>query len=151
LGFIFQTFNLMPTLNALDNVLVPLVPSGYGPKEMSKAKALLTDIGLGHRLNNRPNQLSGGERQRVAISRAFINDPKIVLADEPTGNLDSKKGNEIFEYLRKLNEEKGVTFVIVTHDTEYIRRGDHVFTMKDGRLNHAETTNFYVPKKQKVC
>ncbi len=138
LGFIFQTFNLIPTLNATENVLVSLVPEGYGDVEKERATELLTEIGLGNRLKNRPNQLSGGERQRVAICRAFINLPKIILADEPTGNLDTKKGEEVFAYLRKLNKEDGLTFIIVTHDTEYIRKGDKVLMMRDGKLekNH---------------
>lgn len=134
LGFIFQTFNLIPTLSATDNVLVPLVPEGYGDVEIKRAQTLLRDIGLGERLNNKPNQLSGGERQRVAICRAFINLPKIIVADEPTGNLDTRKGNEVFDYLRKLNKEDGLTFIIVTHDTEYIKKGDKVLKMRDGKL-----------------
>jgi len=146
LGFIFQTFNLIQTMSATDNVLVPLVPEGYGDVERKRAQALLRDIGLGERLDNRPNQLSGGERQRVALCRAFINLPKIILADEPTGNLDTKKGEEVFRYLRKLNREDGLTFVIVTHDTEYIRKGDKVLMMRDGKLekNHGKLR----PKKK---
>jgi len=139
IGFIFQTFNLIPTLNALENVLVPLVPQGYSKEDVKRARDLLVEVGLSHRIMNRPNQLSGGERQRVALARAFINQPKIILADEPTGNLDSKKGWEIFQYLRKLNKEKGVTFLIVTHDIEYIKKGDTVYKMKDGKLSRKST------------
>lgn len=144
LGFIFQTFNLIPTMSATDNVLVPLVPEGYGDVEIKRAQSLLSDIGLEDRLHNKPNQLSGGERQRVAICRAFINLPKIIVADEPTGNLDTKKGNEVFDYLRKLNKEEGLTFIIVTHDTEYIKKGDKVLMMRDGKLEK----NGHKPKRK---
>lgn len=141
IGFIFQMFNLIPSLNAIENVTLPMITDKSMTEEELTAKAinLLKEVGLGHRMYHTPNELSGGERQRVAIARALINDPEIILADEPTGNLDSKTGDEIFELLRRMNKEKGVTFVIVTHDTEYIRHGDIVYHMKDGVISESYT------------
>lgn len=133
LGFVFQSFNLIPSLNCIENVVMPLIPEGVKPEDYEKAKKLLEGVGLGHRLTHKPNELSGGEKQRVAIARAFINDPVMVLADEPTGNLDSKTGEQIFEYMRKMNKEKNTTFIIVTHDTEFIQPGNEVFRIKDGQ------------------
>jgi len=136
IGFIFQTFNLIPTLNAVDNVLVPMIPEKITPELRQRAEHLLTQMGLKERMHHQPNQLSGGERQRVAIARSLINDPVIVLADEPTGELDSKTGREVMDYMHRMNEEEGKTFVIVTHDTEYIRPEDKVYTMKDGLIHN---------------
>jgi putative ABC transport system ATP-binding protein len=135
MGYIFQSFNLIPSLTSMENVLIPLQPDGIRPEDEKKAKELLEMVGLGHRLNHKPNELSGGEKQRVAVARAFINDPITILADEPTGNLDSKTGAQVFEYLRKLNKEKGTTVVIVTHDTEFIKKSDGLFRIKDGQCN----------------
>jgi len=135
-GFIFQTFNLIPSLTCLDNVLIPVMPDGVTYKEKKRAIKLLTEMGLKHRINHTPNELSGGERQRVAIARALINDPKIIFADEPTGNLDSKKGEEVFNYLRKVNKEQGKTILIVTHDIEYINKKDKVYQIKDGIIHN---------------
>ena len=141
IGFIFQSFNLLPSLTAIENVLVPMYPDGITQTIRQKAISLLTEVGLGDRINHKPFELSGGERQRVAVARALINDPVIVLADEPTGNLDSKTGDALFDYMRKLNKEKRTTFVIVTHDTEYITKTDHVFMLKDGKIiSHDHTS-----------
>ncbi len=135
IGFVFQSFNLIPTLTALENVLVPMIPQGITKKLEKRARSLLKELGLGHRMHHTPNQLSGGEKQRVAIARALINNPVIVLADEPTGELDSKTGDVIMEYMRKLNKEENISFVIVTHDTEYIKKSDKVYMIKDGKIH----------------
>jgi putative ABC transport system ATP-binding protein len=133
-GFVFQTFNLIPTLSALDNVLIPLIPEKPTEADKNRAKELLSEMGLGRRYKHRPNELSGGERQRVAVARAMINDPLIILADEPTGELDTKTGGEVFDYMRKLNKEDNKTFVVVSHDIEYIKKKDKVFRLKDGKF-----------------
>jgi putative ABC transport system ATP-binding protein len=132
LGFIFQQFNLLPRANALDNVSMPAIYSRLaGRKE--RAVFLLKSVGLAHRLHHRPNQMSGGEQQRVAIARSLINSPKVILADEPTGNLDSENGAMILELLKNLNQE-GQTVVIVTHDQTIAKMAHQVLEMKDGRL-----------------
>ncbi|MFW5902729.1 MAG: ABC transporter ATP-binding protein [archaeon] len=133
-GFVFQTYNLNKSLTALENVLVPLQPIGITKKDRLKARKLLKETGLGKRINHKPTQLSGGEIQRVTVARAMINDPDIVLADEPTGELDSKTGEKVMKYMRKMNEEKNTSFLIVTHDAEYIEKGDRLIEMKDGKL-----------------
>ncbi|MBN3036995.1 MAG: ABC transporter ATP-binding protein [Candidatus Diapherotrites archaeon] len=140
-GFIFQTFNLIPSLNCIENVMLPLITEKQIKDEELEARAinLLNLVGLGHRLYHTPMELSGGERQRVAIARALINNPDIVLADEPTGNLDSTTGDEIFRLMRRINKEKGTTFVIVTHDVEYIQPGDTVYHIKDGIITETYT------------
>ncbi len=133
IGFVFQTFNLIPSLNALENVKLPLLlRMGDGGKRSRKAAELLKRVGLGDRLYHRPGQLSGGQRQRVAIARALANDPQIILADEPTGNLDSKTGHEILEMLKELHKE-GRTIVIITHDEYITKVTDRVIKLKDGR------------------
>ena len=135
IGFIFQAFNLMNSLTALENVTIPLIPSGVDESVANtRAIKLMKMLGLGDRINHTPNQLSGGQQQRVAIARSLINDPIIVLADEPTGEVDSVTGNEIFDYLRMMNKKFNKTFVIVTHDMEYIKRGDKVFKIHDGKI-----------------
>jgi len=135
IGFIFQAFNLMQSLTALENVTIPLVPTGVDEETANnRAIKLMKVLGLGDRIYHTPNQLSGGQQQRVAIARAMINDPALVLADEPTGEVDSQTGNEIFDYLRKMNKLYKKTFVIVTHDTEYIKRGDKVYKIHDGKI-----------------
>ena len=135
IGFIFQAFNLISNLTAVENVVVPYLPRGVTP-DLLKARAadLLTQVGLGDRLDHRPYQLSGGEQQRVAIARALIKDPDVVLADEPTGELDSKAGDEIYRILRRLQAERGTTLVVVTHDRRFITPDDLVLEIQDGLL-----------------
>ncbi len=134
IGFIFQQFNLLPKTTAVDNVALPLIYAGVGEKErVSRAIRALKQVGLGSRLLNSPSQLSGGQQQRVAIARALINDPSVIFADEPTGNLDSKSGQEIIDILIKLNQE-GRTVVMVTHDKSLAEIAHRVITMKDGKI-----------------
>jgi len=134
IGFVFQTFNLMPTLSALENVELPLVFQGERPrKRRQRAAQLLALVGLADRQRHRPGQLSGGERQRVAIARALVSDPQLILADEPTGNLDSASGREILEVLRDLNG-RGKTLVLVTHDVEAAKVARNILRMRDGRI-----------------
>ncbi|MCD6247533.1 MAG: ABC transporter ATP-binding protein [Candidatus Diapherotrites archaeon] len=135
IGFVFQTFNLVPTLNTLENVMLPLEPTGIDEIEkIKRAKELLKLVGLEHRMLHKPMELSGGERQRVAIARALINNPEIVLADEPTGNLDTKTGLQIIEAMRKLNVEEKKTFVIVTHDLSLLKYGNRHIYIRDGLI-----------------
>lgn len=133
-GFIFQTFNLINNLDAVDNVLIPFLPTGGWNSWRPKASELLHQVGLGQRLNHRPSQLSGGQQQRVAIARALIKDPLLILADEPTGELDSRAGDEIFQLLRRHQRERGCTLVVVTHDRRFLADGDLVLELEDGRL-----------------
>ncbi len=136
IGFVFQLFNLAPTLDALENVMLPLLPyqRKLGFKLEARARELLTRMGLEERLHHLPGQLSGGEQQRVAIARALVNSPRLILADEPTGNLDTKIGEEIVRLLRQLNQEQGLTVVLVTHDAAVASQADRTVYMKDGRL-----------------
>ena len=133
-GFVFQNFNLLSNLNAVENVLVPYLPQGVSAAQRRAAEELLVRVGLGDRLDHRPNQLSGGEQQRVAIARALLKRPRLVLADEPTGELDSESGAQIYRYLRELRDEQGATVVVVTHDRSHIRPEDFVVTLRDGQL-----------------
>jgi putative ABC transport system ATP-binding protein len=133
-GFVFQNFNLLANLTALENVLVPFFPQGVPAAQRAEAVELLRRVGLGDRLDHRPSQLSGGEQQRVAIARALLKRPKLVLADEPTGELDSESGSEIYRHLRRLRDDCGSTVVIVTHDRTFIQPADHVLALRDGRL-----------------
>ncbi|MFS1418992.1 ABC transporter ATP-binding protein [Vibrio splendidus] len=134
IGFVFQSFNLLEYASALDNVALPLVYSGIKAKERRKrAAALLEQVGLGDRLDHKPNQLSGGQKQRVAIARALVNDPQIILADEPTGALDSKSGAEIEALFNQLHAE-GRTLIIVTHDNSLAERAKRIVTIKDGKV-----------------
>ncbi len=134
-GFIFQGFNLLSRSSALTNVELPLrYGSKNGVDRKLKAKEALEVVGLGDRMHHKPNELSGGQQQRVAIARALVNEPAIIMADEPTGNLDTKTGDEIMELLLQLNEEKGTTLIIVTHDPEIAERTQRVITIRDGRL-----------------
>jgi putative ABC transport system ATP-binding protein len=134
-GFVFQSFNLLPRLTAVENVALPLMFSDVPEKErQARARALLERVGLGHRLSHRPSELSGGEQQRVAIARALVGQPALLLADEPTGNLDTKTGAEIMALLKKLNQEQGLTLVVVTHDPEVAAFADRVVKLRDGRV-----------------
>lgn len=134
IGFIFQSFNLLANLTAVDNVLVPFLPRGVSTELHSRAIALLQQVGLGDRLDHRPNQLSGGEQQRVAIARALLKRPAVVLADEPTGELDSQTGAEVFQLLRGLRQEHRATVIVVTHDPTFIQAGDRLLRLRDGQL-----------------
>lgn len=133
-GFIFQSFNLLPRVTALNNVEMPLFYKGVRPKDMQeKAKKVLERVGLGNKLNHLPNMLSGGEIQRVAIARALMNDPAILLADEPTGNLDSKNGEQVMEMLNELNKQ-GTTILIVTHDMNIAKHAKRIINIQDGEI-----------------
>ena len=135
IGFIFQFFNLLPRLTALRNVELPLTLADMPEEEtIEKAKRMLVQVGLEDRINHKPSELSGGEQQRVAIARALINDPKLILADEPTGNLDTKTGLEIVQLMKELNEEKHQTFVVVTHDSAIAKKADRTLYLKDGLI-----------------
>ena len=142
IGFIFQFFHLIPSLSALENILVPLEIAGVA-KPGDKARDLLGHVGLNERGHHYPSQLSGGEQQRVAIARALANSPPILLADEPTGNLDSKNGELIVDLLREINASKGMTVVMVTHDRELVEQSEVVLSMRDGRAEIIQgATNF---------
>jgi putative ABC transport system ATP-binding protein len=133
-GFIFQSFNLISNLSALENVLVPFLPRGVTPEQRQRAIELLTQVGLAERLDHHPYQLSGGEQQRVAIARALVKQPLVVLADEPTGELDSRTGDEIYKILRSLQQTSGTTLVVVTHDRRFITADDLVLEIQDGQV-----------------
>jgi putative ABC transport system ATP-binding protein len=138
IGFVFQSFNLVNTLSALENVELPLLFSNVSFKEREKkVKSLLTDLGLEDRLDHRPTELSGGQQQRVSIARAIITGPEIILADEPTGNLDSKTSQEIMEVLYALNRN-GQTFFVVTHDMEVAHYGTRIVYLSDGKITQIE-------------
>jgi ABC-type lipoprotein export system ATPase subunit len=144
-GFVFQFYHLLPELNVLENTMLsPMIQyswRGFFARRgalRAQARQVLEQLGMGHRLTHRPNQLSGGERQRVAIARALMNRPKVLFADEPTGNLDAETGRQIMSVLEKLHQEQGQTIVMVTHDRTLARRADRVLVMKDGRLERAE-------------
>ncbi len=135
IGFVFQQFNLLPDLTALENVALPQLYAGKSEKEANeKAEKLLCSVALDCRLHHHPQHMSGGEQQRVAIARALINDPAIILADEPTGNLDSKTGQMVMALFLKLNQEKGITIVIVTHDLELAHKTKRIIKLLDGRI-----------------
>ncbi|MDD5646271.1 MAG: ABC transporter ATP-binding protein [Candidatus Bipolaricaulis sp.] len=134
-GFVFQTFNLIPTLSAQRNVELPMTFQGVRKNARAqRARVLLEKVGLGDRAAHRPNELSGGERQRVAIARALANDPEIILADEPTGNLDSETGATILELLRKLSADEGKTLILITHDPDAAAIADRIVRLRDGRV-----------------
>ena len=143
IGFIFQTYNLLPRLSAQANVQLPLLYGG-GKDGRERSIAALEKVGLGHRLHHRPVELSGGEQQRVGIARALVKDPSIILADEPTGNLDTKSGNDIMDILHQLHEEDGITVLIVTHDPEVAASTERVVSMRDGYLVGDQTPAEYI-------
>jgi putative ABC transport system ATP-binding protein len=134
-GFIFQTFNLLPRATATANVELPLRYSGVSSGRAQRAREALEAVGLGDRVDHKPNELSGGQQQRVAIARALVNNPAIIMADEPTGNLDTKSGDEIMNLLLGLNKERGVTLIIVTHDPEIAKQTERVVHILDGRID----------------
>jgi len=136
LGFVFQQFNLLAKTSSLENVLLPLLYSDIPKKSRSQIGIdLLTKVGLQDKLNNTPAQLSGGQQQRVAIARALVNNPKIILADEPTGNLDSKSGEEVMKFFHQLNEQEGRTIVFVTHDMDLAKQACRTIIIKDGKIS----------------
>ncbi|GIX03397.1 MAG: putative ABC transporter ATP-binding protein [Planctomycetaceae bacterium] len=133
-GFVFQSFNLISHLTAEENVLVPFVPVGVTPILRKRARELLEELGLGQRLQHKPAQLSGGEQQRVALARALLKRPQLILADEPTGELDSEHARDVMSRLRAVPRQQGSTVIVVTHELEYLQPGDHVVKLRDGRL-----------------
>ena len=140
IGYIFQTFNLIPVMTALENVSLPMIFAGMTADDSrQKAVELLTRVGLGDRVQHKPLELSGGQQQRVAVARSLANDPAIVLADEPTGNLDTKTGLEIIDLLRQLNAENMVTIITATHDHKMLDVSDRIFYMADGKVQRIET------------
>lgn len=145
IGFIFQQFNLIPTLNALENVALPIEFQNHSKDETKeRAKKLLESVGLGDRIRHKPTELSGGQAQRVAIARSLANDPEVIMADEPTGNLDSKTGKYIMDFLCNLHEKEGKTVIMVTHDIELVNFAKRIITLKDGKVekdsnNHKST------------
>ena len=134
IGFVFQSFHLLPRTSVLDNVKLPLSYAKNGKNSDEQARAALKSVGLSHRLHFHTNQISGGEKQRVAIARALVNDPEIILADEPTGNLDSKSGMQVMKILQKLNEQ-GRTIILVTHETYTAEHAKRIIKMMDGRIS----------------
>lgn len=143
MGFIFQTYNLLPVLTAVENVELPLLVTGVNPKvARMKAERMLKRVGLEKRMNFKPSELSGGEQQRVTIARSLVNDPAIIWADEPTGNLDAETSRQIMDLLCKLNEKNKQTFVVVSHDTTVGERGHRVLKMRDGKFEKE-----YVPAR----
>jgi putative ABC transport system ATP-binding protein len=140
-GFVFQSFNLLPRLTVLENVVLPMMFEGIAPAERNlKARGLLDDLGLTARQDHKPGTLSGGEKQRVAIARALVNDPRILLADEPTGNLDTRNAEAAMELLVDLNRSRGQTIFLITHESEIARHAGRVVHMRDGRITDGEVT-----------
>ena len=136
-GIVFQSSNLIPTLNVLENIALPLFPESSNEKEMfERATKAAESVGLGHRLKHYPNELSGGEQQRVGIARALVNDPKVIFADEPTGNLDTETGRMIMELLKILNKERDMTIVMVTHDDGMAKEADRLIKIEDGMVTN---------------
>ncbi|MGE5531146.1 MAG: ABC transporter ATP-binding protein [Bacteroidota bacterium] len=139
IGYIFQSFNLIPVMTALENVTLPMIFAGMGSDEMMERGQMLLDlVGLGGRLHHKPFELSGGQQQRVAVARALANSPAIILADEPTGNLDLQTGKEIIDLLKELNSESGVTIISATHDLKMIDASDRIVHIRDGEIERIE-------------
>ena len=139
IGYIFQTFNLVPVMTALQNVTLPMILQGADKDEAAdRGRAILERVGLGHRLDHKPFELSGGQQQRVAVARALANTPTVVLADEPTGNLDTRTGREIIDLLKSLNAEEGVTVICSTHDLKMLDRSDRIVWILDGRIDKVQ-------------
>jgi len=139
IGFIFQQFNLLQNLTALENVMLPMIFQGLSEdKRKEKAKQLLESVNLGKRINHKPSEMSGGEQQRIAIARSLVNDPEILIADEPTGNLDSTTGKAVMEILKKLHEDKKITIIVVTHDPNIANYSQNIIHIQDGQIvsNH---------------
>ena len=137
IGFVFQQFNLLPRTSALKQVALPLMYAGYGRSERNaRARQVLEQVGLGDRIDHRPDELSGGQQQRVAVARALVVEPNIILADEPTGNLDSKTGDEILDLFAELNGQ-GMTIITITHDPEVAERTDRIITLRDGAIRES--------------
>jgi len=153
IGFIFQFHHLLPEFSALENVLLPTwIESGVADrKKENRAKELLALVGLEDRMKNMANNLSGGQQQRVSIARALINDPNLVLADEPTGNLDSDSTDQVYELLRNINRDLGMSFLIVTHDRHIAEKSDRVIEMKDGRIVNDYNTSEKLPQELWEC
>jgi putative ABC transport system ATP-binding protein len=141
IGMVFQAFNLIPTLTAQENVEVPLYVGKHKGSASARAQELLALVGLSHRLDHRPNQLSGGEQQRVAIARALATDPAIVIADEPTGNLDARNGENVLKLIAELREQTGKTFIIATHDPVVASRADRAIRIVDGKIAEIDNAN----------
>ncbi|MFH0820260.1 MAG: ABC transporter ATP-binding protein [Candidatus Peregrinibacteria bacterium] len=138
-GFIFQSFNLLSRSSVLENVLLPLQYSDVPPAEWEdKARQAVEAVGLSHRLHHQPSELSGGEKQRVAIARALVNNPSVIFADEPTGNLDSESGKNVMQILQELNQKRGHTIILITHETYTAQHADRILYIKDGRLEREE-------------
>jgi putative ABC transport system ATP-binding protein len=151
-GFVFQTFNLLPYLNALENVELPMEGTKKsGDKKKQRARELLEMVGLSERVEHRPHRLSAGEQQRVAIARALANDPAIILADEPTGNLDTKTKYEIVRLLGTLNIDHGTTIIMVTHDSHIATRAGRMLSLNDGKLLGKEKQGMHLLKKELIC
>jgi len=140
IGYIFQTFNLIPVLTAIENVMLPMIFAGVGREErVARGREILETVGLGDRLHHKPAELSGGQQQRVAIARALANRPVIILADEPTGNLDLETGLDIINLLREMNKNEGVTVIAATHDLKMLDVSDRIVYLRDGRIDRYET------------
>jgi len=139
IGFIFQEYNLLPTLNAIENVMLPLQYARHPKGDRGWARSLLAEVGLADRMHHRPDQLSGGQQQRVAIARSLVNRPSLVLGDEPTGAVDTETSDQLVAIMRRINVQHGVTFVIVTHDTDLAAKTDRIIRLKDGKVVADET------------
>ncbi len=147
IGFVFQQYNLLPTLTAAENVALPLIFKGIPQKErMERAKEMLTAVGLGDRIDHKPNQMSGGQQQRVSIARAFINNPEVVFADEPTGNLDTKTTYEMMDLILNLSEKHNQTIIMVTHDLEISGYADRIIHLLDGKIDNIEINENKITK-----